>query len=139
MVSSMMMGYIEIISSEPNYVGLVNAAVIIGIILIVLLLGILAKFAFYDHVSTTTKPPYKLISFLVKCKLINFVWLILAEEQREKNGLPSLFNNGEGLYFECENHCESKNEIQLNYIAQMKGEPLPDEITKEGNGEKHDE
>lgn len=138
MVSSMMKGFVGI-SSEPNYDIVVNAAVIIGIILIVLLLGVLAKFAFYDHVSTTNKPPYKLISFLVKCKLINFVWLVLAEEQREKNGLQSLFNNGEGLYYECDNHCESKNEIQLNYIAQMKGEPLPDEITKEGNGEKHDE
>lgn len=134
----MMKGLVEI-SSEQIYGGLVNVAVIIGIILIVLLLGVMANFAFHDHVSTTTKPPYKLISFLVKCKLINLVWLILVEEQREKNGLPSLFNNGEGLYFECENHCESKNEIQLNYIAQMKGEPLPDEITKEGNGEKHDE
>lgn len=107
---------IALLAAMTGNLGIIIFAIIIGIILLVFM----ANDALQDHVATADKPNYKILVTLARWKIINLSWLLIVDERRTKNNLPSIFNNGEGLYYGCENHCEGKNDIQLNYIKQTK-------------------
>lgn len=108
--------------------------IIFNAIVLVVCAGLLALKAMQKHVATAVNPNYKLLITLARWKIIGLSWLFITDEQRISNGLPSIFNNGEGLYIKCEN-CDGKNEIQRNYIIQMKKKQHQDPDKSEDHSE----